>query len=86
MHVDSIAREFDHETQTTRRHLERVPDDQLGWRPHEKSFTAGGLASHIVECVSWTDAIFSQNEFDFDPATYTRICGHVGSRSTQNLR
>ena len=70
MHVDSIAREFDRETQTTRTHLERLPEDKLDWRPHEKSFTAGGLASHIVECVSWAEAIFNRDEFDFDPATY----------------
>ena len=70
MHVDSIAREFDRETETTRRHLERVPEHKLDWRPHEKSFTAGGLASHIVDCVSWTERIFTQSEFDFDPATY----------------
>ena len=68
--IDSLREEFEHEAQTTRRHLERLPDDKLGWRPHEKSFTAGGLASHIVECVAWTDSIFTQDELDFDPAVY----------------
>jgi uncharacterized damage-inducible protein DinB len=68
--IDSLILEFEHEAQTTRKHLERLPADKLEWRPHEKSFTAGGLASHIVECIGWTDAIFNLDEFGFDPATY----------------
>lgn len=68
--IDSLITEFDHEAQTTRKHLERLPEDKLDWRPHEKSFTAGALASHITELVGWTDAIFNQNEIDFDPATF----------------
>ena len=48
----SIARamlgEFEHEAQITRRFLERVPQEKLGWRPHEKSHTAGELALHIA--------------------------------------
>jgi uncharacterized damage-inducible protein DinB len=30
----------------------------------------GGLASHIAESVGWTEVIFKQDEFNFDPATY----------------
>ena len=68
--IDSLISEFEHETQTTRKHLERLPDNKLEWRPHEKSFTASGLASHIVECIGWTDPIFNLEEFNFDLATY----------------
>jgi len=68
--IDSLVREFKNEAQTTRKHLERLPADKLDWQPHEKSFTAGGLASHIVECVSWADSIFNLDEIDIDLATY----------------
>jgi uncharacterized damage-inducible protein DinB len=68
--IDSLRNEFEHETATTRRHLERLPDDKLAWQPHEKSFSAGGLASHIVECVRWADAIVSADEFDVNPAVF----------------
>ena len=68
--IDSLIAEFEHEMQTTRKHLERLPEDKLEWRPHQKSFTAAGLASHITEMVSWTEAILNQDEIDFDPATY----------------
>jgi uncharacterized damage-inducible protein DinB len=68
--IDWLATQFDQETKTTRRHLERLPNDKLDWRPHEKSYTAIGLASHIVECVNWTTDIFTKNEWNFDPATF----------------
>ena len=49
----ALLPEFDHEMATTRRTLERVPDDKLGWKPHEKSMSLGRLASHIAEMPSW---------------------------------
>src|SRR5687768_3302061 len=68
--IESLMTEFEHEAATTRKHLERLPADKLDWRPHEKSFTARQLASHIVECAGWADAIFSKDEFDIDPRMY----------------
>jgi uncharacterized damage-inducible protein DinB len=68
--IKSLTSEFEHEAQTTRKHLERLPKDKLEWRPHQKSFTAVGLASHIVDCIGWGDSIFRLEEIDFDPATY----------------
>jgi uncharacterized damage-inducible protein DinB len=68
--TDWLASQFDQEMKTTRRHLERLPGDKFDWRPHEKSYTAGALASHIVECVPWTTKIFTANEYNFDAATY----------------
>ena len=41
--------EFEAELATTRRFLERLPGDKLGWRPHEKSMTAGQLALHVAQ-------------------------------------
>ena len=40
--------EFDHEMATTRRVLERIPEDKLGWKPHEKSMTLARLAGHLA--------------------------------------
>jgi uncharacterized damage-inducible protein DinB len=68
--IESLSAELDHEAQTTRKHLERLPDEKFNWQPHKKSFTAGGLASHITECMSWAEPIFNEDNFDFDPATY----------------
>ncbi len=68
--IDLLSIEFENETQTTRKHLERLPNDKLEWRPHEKSFTAGGLASHIVGLISLGDSVLKTHELDFDPAAY----------------
>ena len=46
--IDDMLRELEQETQTTRRVLERVPDNQLAWRPHEKARTLGELALHVA--------------------------------------
>ena len=43
--VDMFLMELDQEAATTRRMLERVPNDKLGWKPHAKSMTLGELAS-----------------------------------------
>lgn len=46
--IDGLLQELEHEAQTTRRVLERVPENQLAWRPHEKARTLGELALHIA--------------------------------------
>ncbi len=45
----SLLAEFEQELATTKRFLDRVPQDQLTWRPHEKSMTVGQLALHIAQ-------------------------------------
>lgn len=44
----SLLAEFEQEAVTTRKFLERLPAEQLQWRPHPKSMTAGQLAWHIA--------------------------------------
>jgi hypothetical protein len=46
--IDGMLQELEQETQTTRRVLEHVPDNQLAWRPHEKARTLGELALHVA--------------------------------------
>lgn len=46
--AETFLAEFEREAQTTRKFLEQLPGDQLTWRPHEKSMTAGQLAAHIA--------------------------------------
>jgi len=46
--VDSILMELDQEAQTTKRVLDRIPNDKLAWKPHPKSFSLGQLALHIA--------------------------------------
>jgi uncharacterized damage-inducible protein DinB len=72
--IESLLAELAHETQTTRRHLERLSERQFDWRPHAKSFTAGQLASHLVDCIRWTTPIFAADELDMDAGGYEPFC------------
>src|SRR3990170_983379 len=47
--IDGLLQELQQEAQTTRRVLERVPDQHLAWKPHAKSFSLGQLALHIAQ-------------------------------------
>jgi uncharacterized damage-inducible protein DinB len=47
--AQALLQEFEQELGTTRKFLERVPEDKLAWRPHAKSMTAGELALHIAQ-------------------------------------
>lgn len=44
----AMLAEFEHEANITRKFLERIPQDKLKWKPHEKSHTAGALGMHIA--------------------------------------
>lgn len=46
--IEMMLQELEREAHTTRRVLERVPEDKLGWKPHEKSMSLGQLALHIA--------------------------------------
>ena len=60
----SLLPEFDHEMATSRTVIERVPEDKFGWKPHEKSMSAGRLASHIAEMPTWATTSISQDSLD----------------------
>jgi uncharacterized damage-inducible protein DinB len=63
----SMLPEFDHEMANTRKTLERVPDEKFGWKPHEKSFPMGSLATHLANLPTWTNVTIDVEEFDMSP-------------------
>lgn len=66
-YADTILPEFDHEMASTRKVLERVPDDKWNWRGHPKSNTIGWNANHLAEMVGWVGDIFRGPAFDVAP-------------------
>lgn len=58
---------FDHIATGTRSVLTAVPEDQMGWRPHEKSWTLGELASHLANLPNWTVATLMASELELSP-------------------
>jgi uncharacterized damage-inducible protein DinB len=59
---ESILAELTHETQTTRRMLERLPDGKADWKPHAKSMSLGRLAMHLAELPGFFTAILEGDE------------------------
>lgn len=64
---DALLPEFDQEMASTRKVLERCPEDRFGWKPHPKSFTMGALATHISNMVGWTVDTIEKDSFDVAP-------------------
>ena len=68
---DTILPELDHEMGTTRRLLERVPEADFAWKPHDKSFSMIQLAAHIANLPTWVGYTLDSAFFDLatdDPA------------------
>src|SRR5262245_21869666 len=61
---EGLLAEYDHEIATTRKLLERLPDGRLSWKPHDKSRSMGGLATHLANLPVWTDTILNRLSFD----------------------
>jgi uncharacterized damage-inducible protein DinB len=64
---EALLPEFDQEMIHIRKTLERVPDDKLGWKPHEKSMTMGRLATHLAETPGWTLPTIEKDSLDLAP-------------------
>jgi uncharacterized damage-inducible protein DinB len=67
-YAQSILPEFDQEMASTRKVLERVPEDKLDWRPHPKSNTIGWNANHLAEIPGWVEGTLKYTEWDIAPA------------------
>jgi len=62
--IAPILGEIEYELPVTLRVLERVPQDNLDWRPHPKSMTIGKLAWHIAVVPSRVETMLRQGDFD----------------------
>ena len=64
---DLFLEELKREEDGTRKALERVPEGQNDWAPHEKSMKMGYLASLVATMPSWIEMMINQDELDFAP-------------------
>lgn len=61
---DALLSEFDHEMAATRQLLARLPDEAFDWKPHEKSYSLGGLATHLARLPRWGTSILEHDHYD----------------------
>jgi uncharacterized damage-inducible protein DinB len=69
---DSLISELRYESGLTRKMLERVPLEKAEWRPHEKSFPLGRLATHVAEIPHWISRIITIDDWDFAARGFSR--------------
>ena len=70
---DRLLPEFDHEVSTTRKLLERVPEDKWDWTPHEKSMKMGRLACHVAELPYFATSTSKSDSMDFAKGEYKTV-------------
>lgn len=68
--IPLLLKELEQEAKTTRKMLERVPDDKFDWKPHAKSMTMKQLTVHIAELPSWITMGLTTSELDFATTPY----------------
>ena len=62
--IDVLLPEYDREAGSTRRLLERIPDDTFGWKPHARSTPMGELAAHVADLPRWISVVMTCQSFD----------------------
>ena len=91
---ESLLVEFDHEMAVTRRLLDRVPEAAFSWKPHEKSFSLGGLAMHLARLPHWGTQILEGDAYDAgmesppkpDPASLAEVLAAFDRNVTEVRR
>lgn len=68
--IPLLKKEMQQEAAITLKMLERIPEDKLSWKPHEKSMTMQNLAVHIAELPGWVSMALNTSELDFAKMDY----------------
>jgi uncharacterized damage-inducible protein DinB len=79
--------EFDIEIATTRRVLERVPDDgdKGSWKPHEKAFPLAHLAQLVARMPGWVAMVTDRDEIDIAPKDGPKFPGYSVEKTSSLL-
>jgi len=89
--AESMLKEFEAQAPITRRFLERLPEEKLTWKPHEKSMTAGQLAFHLAWVPGAVVRLVQQNPavprgFNFPQPVSTREVLEAMEKSVGTVR
>lgn len=67
---EALIAELQNESASTKKILERVPETLFNYKPHEKSMTMIGLATHLAEIPGWIEPTILNEELDFGAMDY----------------
>jgi uncharacterized damage-inducible protein DinB len=76
---DGLLQELEMESARSRALLARLPEDKLGWKPHEKSMPLGRLATHIAELPGWGKLTLEQDVLDMGEGFTPTVCDSVAA-------
>jgi uncharacterized damage-inducible protein DinB len=65
--------DFDTEIANTRRTLERIPENDPQWKPHEKSMPIGRLAVHAARLPEFCSRILTTPELNMDKEKFPSL-------------
>ncbi len=71
--AEILLLDFDSEIANTRRTLERIPENDPQWKPHEKSMPIGRLALHTARLPQFCTRILTTRELDMDKEKWPDI-------------
>jgi uncharacterized damage-inducible protein DinB len=63
--AEILLLDFDQEIAGTRRLLERIPENEPQWKPHEKSMPIGRLALHAARLPEFCTRMLTTDELNF---------------------
>lgn len=72
MIIQALLSEFKHEVENTRKLLQAIPDSALDYKPSEKNWTTGQLASHIAEVYHWFGPTFNEDTMEMSTYNYDK--------------
>jgi uncharacterized damage-inducible protein DinB len=68
--LDSLINELRQEAVTTKRVLERIPEEKLSWKPHETSMSLGQLSLHVASIPGNVTRLAQLDAFDASEANF----------------
>lgn len=64
MPLTDLIAELEYEKNATRKMLERLPDDKMDWKPHDKSMTLWQLSHHVAEIPGYITSVLTSAGVD----------------------
>jgi uncharacterized damage-inducible protein DinB len=68
--LDSLINELRQEAVTTKRVLERIPEEKLSWKPHQTSLSLGQLSLHVASIPGNVTSLAQLDAFDASDANF----------------